>query len=283
MNIICVVSNDIFRFKVFINNLPECISNYKLIFVTDPRLGDKIDCFKKLSPETDVISSREVLNEYHNILSTTNPNVDKYPLGYKMILPWYISRKYNLSKLFLLDDDIILTNKLDYLFENIDHPSSVATTFMGSSLGLHGLNSTLIEKALSINGIESNVVVPYINGGNILFSNDINFDEYIASVKEYLESDIVTELISKQKYWWSYYIDEVFFSALFKQYSKHFKGVYDLYKHVKQYVVCPSNVEKHIMDIGANIEKYALTHYAPFDTDTLYPQLIKKGYLKGDE
>lgn len=275
MNIICVVTNDIYRFKILIDNLPSNIKDYKLIFVTDPRLGNSIGIFEQLYSDAEFISSYEVLNSYHNDLHTINNNIDKYPLGYKIIIPWYLSKLYKFDKLLMLDDDIIITEKIKEIFDHINNPSVCATYFMHKNVSFPKLDSNLISHALMTNGLDENELILYINGGHIMFTKDIDYEDYILKIKTYIESPIVTDLISKQKYWWSYYIDEVFFSALFKKYSEQFDGVYDLYKYV--------TIHAAINSIENSLKKSAILHFAPFDTDSLYPQLIKKGYLKGDE
>lgn len=275
MDIICVVTNDIYRFKILTGNLPSNIKDYKLVFVTDPRLGNSINDFKQLYSDAEFISSNEVLNFYHDDLHTSDDNINKYPLGYKIILPWYISKLYNFDKLLMLDDDIIITEKIKELFDSINGPSVYATYLMHKKTSFPKLDSDLICLALRVNEIDENKIIPYINGGHIMFTKDINYDEYISRIKIYMENPITIDLINKQEYWWSYYIDEVFFSALFQDYSKKYDGIYDLHKYVM--------IHSTIDGIGNSLKKHAVLHFAPFDTNTLYPQLLKKGYLKGDE
>ena len=274
MNIICVVSNSIRRFKFLIHNLPK-LTNCKIIFATDPRLGDKRDEMKSLYPEAEIISAMDVLDEY------SNKNLYNYALGYKMVLPWYIHQNYAFDKFIMTDDDIVITDIVEEMFNKINGPSAVQTGTLSISHKQNNTIKNLRKLVFEINNISYSEKIPYVNGGHILFTNNMDFRDYIQRVDTFMDSDIVTEALSNQKTWLDFFIDEVFFSSLFKYYSKQYDNVYSL----DEYVNCNPFVIKNgfAESIFKAIDKHAITHFAGMPDNMVYPQLIKKGYLKGDE
>ena len=274
MNIICVVSNSIRRFKFLIHNLPK-LTNCKIIFATDPRLGDKRDEMKSLYPEAEIISALDVLNEY------SNKNLYNYALGYKMVLPWYIHQNYAFDKFIMTDDDIVITSKIEEMFNNINNPSVVQTGILSIRDEQNNIVKNLRKLAFDVINISHSDQIPYVNGGHILFTKDMNFDDYISRVISFMDSDIVADTLSNQRTWLDFFIDEIFYSCLFKHYNEQYDDVYSL----KEYINCQTFAVRNgvLESIFSTIDKYAITHFAGLQDNIVYPQLIKKGYLKGDE
>lgn len=274
MNIICVVTNNLLRLKVLIHNLPH-LTDCKIIFATDPRLGDKRDEMKTIYPEAEIISALDILGEY------SNQNLYNYALGYKMVLPWYIHQNYAFDKFIMTDDDIIITEKIKDLFNNINNPSAVSTSILGLSDKQGRIDNTLRKLAFEVNDISYGEQIPYVNGGHILFTNDMDFRDYIQRVDAFMDSDIVSEAISNQRNWLDFFMDEVFYSCLFKYYSRQYNDVYSIGEYINCQIFAVRNgVLEGIFNV---IDKYAISHFAGLPDKVVYPQLIKKGYLKGDE
>lgn len=274
MNIICVVTNNLLRLKFLIHNLPH-LTNCKIIFATDPRLGDKRDEMKALYPNVEIISAMDVLNE------CPSRNLYNYALGYKMILPWYIHNHYDVNKFIMTDDDIIITSKIEEMFNNINEPSVVQAGILLINDKYNNITKNLRKLAFEINDIPYDEQIPYVNGGHILFTNDMDFDDYIRRVKNFMDSDIVSEAISNQRNWLDFFMDEVFYSCLFKHYSRQYNDTYSLGEYINCQIFAVRNgVLEGIFNV---IDKYAISHFAGLPDNVVYPQLIKKGYLKGDE
>ena len=279
MNIICVVTNNLLRLKVLIHNLPH-LTDCKIILATDPRLGDKRDEMKALCPNVEIISAVDILNEYYDRFLSSQ-NIYNYALGYKMILPWYIHNHYDVDKFIMTDDDLIITEKIKDLFDNINNPSAVSTSILGISDKQGRIDNALRKLAFKVNNISYDEQVSYVNGGHVLFTKDVNFENYIHRVNNFMNSDVITEALSNQRTWLDYCIDEVFFSCLYKHYAKQFDNLYALNKYINCHILAFRNGS--LEDIFNVIDKYAISHFAGLSDDIVYPQLIKKGYLKGDE
>ena len=132
MNILCIVTNNELRLKTLIKNLPTN-RNYEIVFVTDPRICSMISTINELYPYANIITSLNILDGFYTEYSCKTKNFEKYALGYKMLVPYYLRLKLNFDKLLMVDDDIIVTEKLNDLFDEIEHPSSKITGIMNKN------------------------------------------------------------------------------------------------------------------------------------------------------
>lgn len=273
MNILCIVTNNKLRLKTLIKNLPTN-RNYEIIFVTDPRISAMNTTIKSLYPKANIVTSTTVLHEFYS-KNSCSENVEAYALGYKMVLPWYMFNNYKVDKLLLVDDDILVTEKLNNMFNEINNPAAVNN----GTLKINNYNTTSDEiKSLSfnVNNIDCNEHIPYVNGGSLLFTKDLNYNDYIAKVIEFFNSDTVTKALAKQKTWLDFYMDEVFFSCLFYKYSKSFNNTYILNKFVNcRFIVYVDGSLKNIYD---NINNYAITHFAGMNDNFVYKTLKELNY-----
>lgn len=280
MNLICINCNNIFRWKVIVDNLPSNIDKYKLLVVTDYRLGDKVEVLKRMCPKAEVIEVQTIISKYANEISL-HENISKLALAMKLIEPWYISKTYNPDKFIILDDDIVMNEKIDELFDNVNVNAVHRFGFLKFNKDGNNLSDKLRKLALVVNGINYDEPVKYVNGGHLVFSKEVNFDTYILRVRDYMESPVMTEVIANQKNWKSFYVDEVFFCGVYAKFNKQFEGVYDLKNWVKCHQIIPAKT--NFKNFGKVMKKYGITHFAHSDKMVAYEELIKLGYLKYEE
>lgn len=276
MNLICVCCNDLFRWNIIAQNMPSNISNFNLVVVTDTRLGDKVEAIEAMTPYATVITALEVLGAYEDYVGEC-VNANKYPLGYKMILPWYILSTFKPTKFIMLDDDIVLTEKLDVLFENCG--VCAMHRFGYDTIADNNARSTNLKKlSFDVCNIKHSERIKHVNGGHLMFTNEIDTEEYLDIVDAFFMDDICTDVVNAQKNWKSFYIDEVFFTALYHYYSKKYENVYCLQKYIKCHQIIPEKT--NLSSLGNLISKYAITHFAFTNKKLAYNSLIELGYLK---
>ena len=161
------------------------------------------------------------------------------------------------------------------MFNEINNPAAVNN----GTLKINNYNTTSDEiKSLSfnVNNIDCNERIPYVNGGSLLFTKDLNYNDYIAKVIEFFNSDTVTKALAEQKTWLDFYMDEVFFSCLFYKYNKSFNNTYILNKFVNcRFIVYVDGSLKNIYD---NINNYAITHFAGMNDNFVYKTLKELNY-----
>ena len=273
MNILCVVTNNKTRLKTLLDNLPEN-KNFQMVYVTDPRIS-KVD---DVLSETDILyTSTEILEEFYSIYSSNN-NTRNYALGYKMLVPWFLSNKLVFDKLLMIDDDIIITEKINDMFENVQTPASTSDNKMIIFNNDTSITNNLKKRAYEINGIDYTTAIKCVNGGHLLFTKKVDFNDYILKVKDYLSSYEVSVAISNQKNWLDFYMDEIFFSCLYHQYNNVYGGAYNLngfvnFKTFKLY----SGKMKNIYSL---INEYAITHFAGMNDTSVYKKLKELNYVK---
>ena len=109
MNAICILCNDLERFKIITDNLPKL--EVDLFVINDTRLGNKIDELKKIYSNATFIKGSDIIESFPR-----HDNIDKYGLSVKLLIPAYMFKKYSYDRILLLDDDVLITDKISEFF-----------------------------------------------------------------------------------------------------------------------------------------------------------------------
>lgn len=88
MNAICILCNDIERFKFVTNNLPEEMPD--LFIINDTRLGDKTEEFKSIYSNATVIKGADIIEDFPK-----HENISRFALVLKLLIPWYMFKHYD--------------------------------------------------------------------------------------------------------------------------------------------------------------------------------------------
>ena len=120
---IIVLANNLQFFQLFINNIPNTLNDFILIAVNQTRIGDK-------TKQLNQILNKSIINNYMIIPSQiinnkfkqdviSNQFVDSYCMSMNILSNWYIFKYINdIQKLMFLDDDVIIKNGFQKIFQN---------------------------------------------------------------------------------------------------------------------------------------------------------------------
>lgn len=268
MNAICILCNDIERFKLVTRNLPDEMPD--LFVVNDTRLGDKTKELAKIYPKATFIEGQTIIDEFPN-----HENISRFALVHKLLIPWYMFKHFDYDKILLLDDDVFITDKVNDLIDSHDNG-----VLHNGLLAPHGCNSDnmrnrVIKYTAKMFGISQYEKLGQVNAGHILFDRKTINDEYQDIVYKWVTSEFFTEVLNAQKSWRSYFLDETFmtFFCLKNNYSSLSR---------KEVVLIISKYEKCDYELISRwFKKKALIHNClqKHKTD-MFHDLVEKGIIK---
>ena len=203
-NAICILCNDLERFKIITDNLPKL--EVDLFVINDTRLGDKINELKKIYSNATFIKGSDIIESFPR-----HDNIDKYGLSVKLLIPAYMFKKYSYDRILLLDDDVLITDKISEFFNIYNKGACPGGLLIMYEMKGKSMSGKLINLTQDIFGI--NFVVGKtgrVNGGVLLFEKDNEYEKYVL---EYMRSDTFTMFLQKFSSWRSCYADEIFFTG----------------------------------------------------------------------
>lgn len=263
-NVICILANNLELFKIVTNNLPE---NINLFVINDTRLGDKINDLKAIYPNATYIRGNDMIDEFD-----FHPNVRRFALVLKLLIPTYMFKHYDCDKVLLLDDDVIITDKIHELFDTYVNGMS-ALGMLEKPPIKNDIRHQLILKICELFNVEHIPLLQSSNGGIILFDRDTIDNEYKQAVIDYVSDALMTQALIDARSWSTYQLDEIFFSYFTKRHNypsmKLAKCVADAYEKI--------DWEKY----GRYIKNKALFHIVNRKHKVdVFKDLVKLNYLK---
>lgn len=216
---ICILCNNLDYLQAFVNNYNQ--KDEDLIIVNETRVGNKIEGIRRITKDNNVIilDSKEIVLQFKKTVSD-NVFVDEYTMGMNILAQWYVFRNYDYEKVLFLDDDVLINDKIDELFE---FDKSLFYKFRLSAGGKvyneNGPKYKLLIKAfgdifdLDIN--EENYQEVWIgnhlaNGQRMYTKNDYDFQYYEQTLKKFYENEILRALWNNRTLHTSYHLDEWF-------------------------------------------------------------------------
>ena len=204
MNAICILCNDLERFKIITDNLPKLEVN--LFVINDTRLGDKIDKLKKIYSNATFIKGSDIIESFPR-----HDNIDKYGLSVKLLIPAYMFKKYNYDRILLLDDDVLITDKISEFFNIYNKGACPGALAMPHEIKNKSMAGILINLTQDIFGINFIVGKTWrVNGGVLLFEKDNEYEKYVL---QYMCSEVFTGFLQKFSSWKACCADEIFFTG----------------------------------------------------------------------
>lgn len=209
-NVICILANDLDIFPIITSTIKQ--ENYDVIVINDTRIGNKIDDLKQIYPNATYIDGMNMIDEFRTDIYDSI--VLSYPLVLKWLIPWYIFKHYQYDKLFLLDDDIVLSDNFHNLFDLYEHGACYSLPIYKSSTSEDDISYKMYQDLFELFNIPSKAYCR-INGGNILFNrSDITTNKYTDMLITFMKNQYVIEMVNyivdKKRSYRSFTLDEAF-------------------------------------------------------------------------
>lgn len=282
-NAICVLANNMYFFKELIFNLPDNLKNFKFFIFNDTRIGNKTFEIHEIMKgfNYEVITDKDV----NELLPIKNNFVYDYSMSLNILMPWYIFSTKKVDKVLFSDEDILYTNKLLKVFNNINNSSF-------STLRLQAANDKrLNEKRKDYNiliqicnciGYNYNKEEWYqkrINSGQfIITKNQFDLKFYEECLIKFFKNSFIYDCWKNRKTHTYGSLDERFLSAFIIKLN-----IYNIDLNNYTYF-CYNNIEK-IKDITLinNYNKKAIFHICNTShKKNTYSRMIKLGLIKGN-
>lgn len=289
MNVILVLANNMEWFKLMVANFPASINNFKLIVVNEVRIGDKTEEIERILEHSIIhdyeIISSNIINQKFKEDVIDNSFVDDYTMSMNILSLWYVY-KYILSikKILLLDDDVILREGFDKVFESDKH-LFYHTALVDLHHDYYRLSANarsifnewfrIFKIDFSLDWWQKEYIKKYANSGQRLIIMK-NFDviRYERCLKEFFKSEIFYRAWTNRNTYCSWYFDERFENFFFFDNLNH-----DLKKTYNYLLVC-RNPQKMNENHFGRISRSTLFHNATNSHKReLYDMLIERGII----
>lgn len=289
MNAVLVLTNKIDWFKLMAANFPASINNFKLIVVNESRIGDK-------TKEIAHILKRSIVQDYEIISSNTinqkfkakvidNDFVDDYTMSLNIISLWYVYKYMPaIEKILLLDDDVILREGFDKVFESEKH----LFYYSRLSAGLVDFNKysenakTIFEEWFRIFNVkfsmdwwQNQYLKRYANSGQrLIVKKNFDIKRYEHYLKEFFKSEIFHKFWISRRTHCSWFFDERFETFYF------FNDLNNELRKTYNYLLVDVNPQKMAKSWFGRIERSTLFHNATNSHKReLYDMLIERGII----
>lgn len=271
MNAISIRTNRLDVWKIVARNYPQSIKQYKIFCVIE----DKLHTSEK--DVLDILTSNNITNyeiihstEMENALEPHLSNKDFLKLykGNTMTLTsWYIRNNYEVSKLLMLDEDVILTKDFIKVFA---YSKNAFYSYDGNIARDKTEETNAVW--LELFGKESILYTPWSNP--VLHINDkIDAEKELQNIiKIYQHPHFINKAIS-QRAWHLSYFDQTALGMLY--YDRN--DFVDLRKNTSLIVMGESNINygKIIRDIKSK----SFVHLCCKSKLTILKTLVKEGVL----
>lgn len=226
MNCVAILSarGASYNLEVLFRNKPSYDIRY--VIAIDNRICTDVDAVKQLCNKYNVtnyeiLESNEIFTKFkHDIDLTTYEFFNSYTMSLNILVQWYLLKHGNYNKVLFLDDDVILNNDIEKIFENnksmfyVYRLSAGALTYdecSKTALKVHTAFGNIFDFKVTPENYKQTVIETHINGGQRLYcSADVDIDKYEMYLKRFFENQDLFEIWSKRRNHCSWYIDERF-------------------------------------------------------------------------
>lgn len=229
-NAILVLANNMEYFNLMVKNIPDSIKDFDFIVVNETRIGDKTDRIKKILEESKIsrfrVFTSDEINDKFKEEVIDNDFVDDYSMSMNILSLWFVY-KYNskIGKILLLDDDVILRDGFEKIFESDHHLfksnrlSAGAAEFYGQSqnaIDVYKEWFRIFQIKFSDNWWKNEYLKKYANSGQRLIVRSMfDLDQYEKKLKEFFKSDLFYRFWIDRRNHVSWYFDERFETFFF--------------------------------------------------------------------
>ena len=229
-NAILVLANNMEYFNLMVRNIPDSIKDFDFIVVNEIRIGDKTDKIKKILEGSKIsrfrVFTSDEINDKFKKEVIDNDFVDDYSMSMNIIPLWFVY-KYNskIGKILLLDDDVILRDGFEKVFES-DHHLFKSNRLSAGLAEFHKQSQNAIDIyeewfrifqiKFSDDWWKNEYLKKYANSGQRLIVRSMfDLDQYEKKLKEFFESDLFHRFWIDRRNHVSWYFDERFETFFF--------------------------------------------------------------------
>lgn len=231
MNVVCMLVNNLEFFKYFLNYSDIKNSKCKFVFFNEQRIGDKVEEMKEILEKSEldnykVFGSDLVIDKFREVTNCDSSFLHKYTMGMNILMQWFVFKFLNVKEninILSLDDDIILLNDFESLFDN--KSKFRKDSLRKAHLKLDRKSKKMLKIAKTMfevfdKNFDSNTAIEkmnkdYFNGGQfILSNNDIDIDIYEKGLVNFFNCKYFENLWNKRRSHTTYQFDERFMIAL---------------------------------------------------------------------
>lgn len=290
-NAILVLANNMNYLRLMVDNLPEEIKDFDFIVVTETRIGDKTsEIYEILESNKDLkykVFTSELINKKFKEEVIDNSFVDEYTMSMNILSLWFVYKhNKSIEKILLLDDDVILREGLNNLFETNHHLFKSNRLSAGSAdYYQQSENARIVfEEWFRIFKIRfeedwwKNIYLKkYANSGQRLIVRDkFDLKEYESKLIDFFKSDIFYQFWINRRTHTSWYFDERFETFFFLDYLND-----DLKDSTYLMLTRPEklNVDSAIRKMNKSVIIHNATNS---HKSKMYNLMIKGKVIKGD-
>lgn len=291
-NAVLVLANNMKFFKLMVDNLPDSINECTLIVINEQRIGDKTGEIQKILENSKVenykIFGSDLINRKFKELVHDNEFVEDYKMSMNILGSWFVFKfNKNIDKILLLDDDVILREGFERVF-NSNHCMFKYNRLSAGMADFHRQSDNAIsifDEWFRIFDIKftdkwwsEKYLKRYANSGQRLFvRNQFDIKQYEQKLTEFFESEIFFDAWRGRRSHVSWYFDERFETFYF------FDILNDEMKDYA-YLVLTSPEKMDRKAFISKVKRSSIIHNATNShKDKIYNILIEEGCLVGDK
>lgn len=272
MNAIAIRTNRLDVWKIVARNYPSSIYKYKLFLVIEDKLKTSKDDVLKILAENgftnfQILHSTDIEDDFSKLLCN-NEFVKLYKGNTMTLTSWYIRRHYDVTKLLLLDEDVLLNDDFDIVF---NYDKNAFYSYDGNIARDRTVETELEWKKLFDK--QSALYTPWSNPSLHVDSKINKTKEQDDLIKIY-ESDYFINKAKKQRSWHISYFDQ---TALGMVYFDRLDYV-DLRTSTSLIIMGPNNINMDKIERDVKTKKF--THLCCKSKLSILDELVKKGVLK---
>lgn len=265
---ICILTNDLTRFEIISRNFPANMPD--LFVINDTRLGDKVDELKQIYSNATFIKGKDILDDFSN-----HENVSRFGIILKLLIPDYMFKNYDYDKILVIDDDIIVTDKISELFEINNNAVIRSPTVMDANDNVSSPRCKAIRLAVNAFNMPLDFKHQQFNGGQVLYYKKLfNADDYANALVEYICNPTFTSVLNAQKSWATYALDELFTTTFMVKYGFEYFSKY-VHLHEKKYI------DTDLTALDRKLKAKALVHIVTrINKLNIFRDLQREGIIK---
>lgn len=213
-----------YNLEVLLRNIPDYKVRYTIL--VDSRLCKDttpvIDlCKQNGLVDFEVLDSTDMFDKFkQDIKLSTFDFFDSYTMSLNIIAQWYLLKYKNYDKVLFLDDDVILNNGIEEIF-NQDHSmfykfrlSAGPATYEACSKKCLTVNTAfadIFDYTFNKDTYKEVVLDTHINGGQRLYcKSDVDIEKYEYYLKRFFENAALYDIWENRRHHCSWYLDERF-------------------------------------------------------------------------
>ncbi len=287
-NAVVILANYMDFLEIMLDNYPSELYNTDLVIINETRIGDKtteirtlLNKYSSVVKNSIIITDADINDKFTEVID--NEFVHDYSMSMKLLPLWYLMKFYDYNKLLIMDEDVIINDGINKLFDT-DH-SLFKHYRMSAGPGEYNQLSKNVISLFEEFGrifdftfdadVYKNVYLKNYEsaGQKLIIRDDFNLNKYEEKLKKFFESDLIHSFWLRRRVPTSYALDEKFETFFFLDVTND-----DLKPSTYLIIGRPENTtDKQYIAL----KKYAIIHNATRSHKVkVYKRLMNCGLIK---